>query len=79
MSAVSSEEREFVVGWRIHETPWQSGIQLRFDGLAGAGPVQRAGSVQLAGGMASTKAWCGGARSGCKKLQDSIQDPELHS
>jgi len=58
------------------------GIQSGFDGLFGAGPVQRAGRVQLAGGMASTKAWCGDAGAGRlagEQLQDSIQEPELHS
>lgn len=36
-------------------------IQSGFDGLFGARPVQSVGRVQLAGGMASTKAWCGDA------------------
>lgn len=35
------------------------GIQLGFDGLIGVGPMRRAGSVQLAGRMTSTKAWGG--------------------
>lgn len=62
--AVSSEQREFMVSWRIHVSPWQSGDPVGSDGLAGTGPVQRAGRVQLAGGIASTKAWCGDAGSG---------------
>lgn len=34
------------------------GTGLGFEGLAGAGQVERAGRVQLAGGMASRNPWC---------------------
>lgn len=56
--AVSSEEREFMVSWRIHVSPWQSGDPVGSDGLAGAGRAKsREGAVGWRNGFNQGLVW----------------------